>query len=88
MTTYDIFASIDDGSPNNVILFSSEDEQESRTVYEKLKRLNDLQFPETPELKKEFDELYFNLSNEYSINIFNEECEWDLIGLFKTERLD
>lgn len=91
MKTYKVLGSID-GSPNVALLFSTRNRTKALKVYGLLRRLEDLQFPETKALEQEFDDLYLKLQEEYGIDLFGEEegcyCDFDVGGLFVCQELD
>ena len=88
-----IVGCVDNGEPNAEVFYSSDNEEEAKEIYKKLQRLNDLQFPETKELKEEFEALYQELQDK-GIELFSEDCyvennpvEFDLTGIFRLEEM-
>lgn len=73
---YMIYGKVDNTSPNKDIFFITEDKNKADEIYKKLQRLNSLQFPNTKELKEEYNKLYEELKNE-GIEIFSDE---ELLG--------
>lgn len=89
---YIIYGSVDNGSANCEILYSSDSLEELKAFHTKLNRLCDLQYPETPALIKEFSELYkelekegFSLDGEDIVNI--REMEWSIDGVAEVKEV-
>ena len=94
MTTYIITASLDNGAPGSVILFESESLPQVSEVYEKLRRLNDLQSPTTRALLKEFNGLQDEIEDKYGVLLVHPEEKssafemyWELEGIFTKEEV-
>jgi len=88
-----IVGCVDNGEPNAEVFYSSDNEEEAKEVYQKLLRLNDLQFPTTKELKEEFEALYKELQDK-GIELFSKDSyiedtpvEFDLTGIFRLKEM-
>lgn len=82
---YIILGTFNDENRHNLeILDSGNNKKEIIETYKKLQRINDLQFPETQELSEERNKLMEELEH---IFISDDECEWDLKGIFEVKQV-